>query len=369
MKYFSDSRPYDNVFFALSVTLLCVGFFMLASASIGLSTSKFGYPYYYLLHQFIFGVLPGTILFFVALRIPYHFWRKIALLLMLIAIFLMFLIFIPQLGFYHGGARRWLSFGSISFQPSEFLKFAYIIYLASWLESRVKHVGSFKLGFLPFALMSGFVASFVALQPDIGTLGTLLIAVAVLYFISGGKLLHLGLLILVGVLILGVLVVAEPYRFARVAVFLNPAHDPQGMGYQINQAMIAIGSGGIFGRGFGLSRQKFSFLPEPIGDSIFAITAEELGFVGGLALIILFLTFFWRGIIIAKKSPDLFGQLLSTGFLLLIIFQAFINIAAISGILPLTGIPLSFVSYGGSSLAIMMFEVGIILNISKNKVK
>src|SRR3989344_5149320 len=362
------NRSYDKIFFALFALLLIFGLFILASASLGLSQTKFGYPYYYLLHQIIFGVLPGAVLLYFAYRIPYNFWRRRALLIVLGGIFLMFLVFVPSLGMYHGGARRWISIGSFSFQPAEFLKFAYVVYLAAWLESKSKAVGSFKFGLLPFLIMSAFIASVLILQPDIGTLGVLLASIMAMFFLSGGSFKQLALLSFIGLVIIGILVFLEPYRMQRLTVFLNPSHDPQGIGYQINQALIAAGSGGFWGRGFGLSRQKFSYLPEPIGDSIFAVAAEELGFVGSAVLLGVFFLFFLRGIWVTWRAPDFFGKLLGSGILFLIMFQILINVSAILALLPLTGIPLPFVSYGGSALAVNMAEVGVILNISKTRI-
>ncbi|MBI2023322.1 putative lipid II flippase FtsW [Candidatus Giovannonibacteria bacterium] len=363
----SAVRSYDNVFFILSSLLVIAGLFILASSSMGISISQFGQPYYFFLHQILFGFIPGVILFYIALKIPYKFWRKWSLPLFLLSMGLMILVFIPQFGFYHGGAKRWLDLGPISFQPSELLKFSFVIYLAAWLETRSKEVSSFKFGLLPFAIMSGLIAIFLIMQPDIGTLLVLLASATALFFIRGGDLYQMGALVLIAAVILGALAIYEPYRMERINVFLHPEADPQNSGYQINQALIAAGSGGVWGRGFALSRQKFSYLPEPIGDSIFAIVAEEMGFVGSIALVALFILFFLRGILISKNAPDLFGKLLGAGLILLIIFQAFINMASILGMMPLTGIPLSFVSYGGSALAIMMLQLGIILNISKNR--
>ena len=361
------SKNYDVIFSGISFLLLIFGLFILASASLGISISRFGNPYYYLFHQLIFGVLPGAILFYFTFKIPYVTWRRFALPLLLAAVFLMFLVFVPGVGFYHGGARRWISLGPIFFQPSEVLKFAYIVYLAAWLESKSKALDSFKFGLLPFVIMSSFIASFLIFQPDIGTLAALSAAVLALFFLSGGNLKQIALLSLAGLVIIGILVVAEPYRLDRLTVFLNPEHDPQGIGYQINQALIAVGSGGFWGRGFGLSRQKFSYLPEPVGDSIFAVAAEELGFLGVMFLIVLFILLFLRGIWISRRAPDAFGKFLAAGLLFLITFQALINISAIIGLMPLTGIPLPFVSYGRSALALNLAELGIILNISKKR--
>lgn len=359
------ARKADNIFMGLILFLLLAGFLMLASASFSVSAYRFGQPYYYFLHQLLFGLLPGVFLFYFAFRTHYDFWRKWALPLIILAFFLSFLVFVPNVGFYHGGARRWISLGSFSFQPSEFLKFAYVVYLSAWLESKSKAVASFKFGFLPFLIMSGFIASFLIMQPDIGTLAVLILSIAVLFFVSGGNFKQMLLLAIVTAAIIGVLIIAEPYRLNRIRVFVNPELDPQGIGYQTSQALIAVGSGGFWGRGLGLSRQKFSYLPEPIGDSVFAIAAEEAGFIGSAAIVGLFLLIFFRGIWISMHSADTFGKYLSSGLIFLIVFQALTNIAAIIGLFPLTGITLSFVSYGGSALAINLAEAGIILNISK----
>lgn len=358
-------KHYDSIFVILSAVLLIFGLFILTSASLGISAARFGSPYYYILHQFIAGVIPGIILFYISSRIPYFYWRNYALTILLVAIFLTFLVFVPGIGFYHSGAKRWLSLGPASFQPSELLKFAYIIYLAAWLESKSKSIRSFKFGFLPFAIMTAFIASFLVLQPDIGTLIVLMAATLGLFFVSGGSVKQVSLLAGLMCIIFVVLIAAEPYRLDRVKVFFNTSHDPQGVGYQINQAFIAIGSGGFWGRGFGLSRQKFNYLPEPIGDSIFAVAAEELGFLGSMILLMLFAALFLRGLWLSLRVSDGFGQFLGTGIIFLITAQAITNIAAIVGLVPLTGIPLSLISYGGSALLVTLTEMGIILNISK----
>lgn len=360
-------QSYDPVFFLLAMLLVGFGLLALASASMGISAAEFGHPYYYLLHQIAFGFLPGMLGLFVVSKIPYQTWRRYAPLLLVVSLVLMFLVFVPFIGLSHGGARRWILLGPVSFQPSEFLKFSFIIYLAAWLETRTRDIHSLSGGLMPFLIMSGFVASFLVLQPDIGTLGVLLLTAVGLFIMSGGQWKHIGILFLIGCVALGVLAFLEPYRLNRITVFLNPEHDPQGIGYQVRQALIAIGSGGMWGRGFALSRQKFSYLPEPMGDSIFAIVGEELGLVGTISLIVLFVLLYLRGATIVKSAPDLFGKFLGMGILLLIIIQAFINMGAISGLGPLTGIPLSLVSYGGSALAITLLEIGIILNISKTR--
>ncbi len=360
-------KDYDRIFFLLTSAIVVLGLFILASASLSISTERFGHSYYFLLHQIIFGLLPGLLLFYLALKIPYRYLRNIALPLLLFAIFLMFLVFLPKIGMYHGGARRWIVLGPLTFQPSEFLKFAYIVYLSAWLESKSKQLNTFKFGLLPFAIMTAFIASFLVMQPDIGTLGVLIASIFALFYLSGVKMKQLGILAGAGAVILLILIIAEPYRMDRITTFFSPNASPQGSGYQINQALIATGSGGLLGRGFGMSRQKFSYLPEPIGDSIFAVYAEEMGFLGSITLLSLFLLFFVRGINITKMAPDSFGRYLGAGLLFLITFQIIINIAAITGMIPLTGIPLSLVSYGGSAMMVTMLEVGVIFNISKQK--
>jgi cell division protein FtsW len=362
----TGAKSHDKLFAILSGALVIAGLFILTSASLGLSIARFQTPYYFLIHQVAVGLIPGIILFWFTYHIDYHRWRVFALPLLLFSLVLVSLVFVPGLGLSHGGARRWLILGPVSFQPAELLKFAYIVYLAAWLEGRTKQLNSFTLGALPFLLMNAFVGFFIIRQPDMGTLMVLFIAAGGLFLISGASLRNSVFLICLAVILLGIVAIVEPYRLDRIKVFLDPMRDPQGSGYQVRQALIAVGSGGIWGKGFALSDQKYSYLPEPIGDSIFAIVAEEVGFVGASAIVFLFLLFYLRGSAIVKKAPDRFGYFLGMGILLLITAQALINISAIIGLIPLTGIPLSFVSYGGSALFITLAELGIIFNISRH---
>lgn len=355
----------DKPFLGIVATLLVVGFFILSSASVALSIKNFQVPYYYILNQFTQGILLGCIGLLIGASIPFTFWRKVAFPCMLISLMLLALVFIPSLGFSHGGATRWLSIGSFSFQPSEVLKLSFIIYLASWLESRRHQLEDFSSAFIPFIVIMAIVGIFLVMQPDIGTLFVVAVNAVAMYFFGGGRVSQFFTLFLLGVLALFLLVQIAPYRLDRFTVFLNPGHDPQGKGYQINQALIAIGTGGFSGLGFGGSREKYSYLPEPIGDSIFAIFAEEFGFAGASFLVLLFLLFLWRGLFIGKNAQNTFGTFLAVGIVSSVTIQAFINMAAISGLLPLTGIPLPFISYGGTSLAVTMTSVGILLNISK----
>ena len=306
--------------------------------------------------------------FFVAQYIPYRFWRRVALPLLVGALVLMALVFIPDLGLSAKGATRWLRFGSLVFQPAEIMKLAFVLYLASWLDARRKDVSSVSYGTIPFTIMLGIVSIFLIMQRDIGTLGIIVVSSCILYYLGGARAPQIAMLVMLGAMLL-VLVTqfgsSSSYRSERLRVFFDSAHYQQDTGYQIKQALIAIGSGGIPGRGFGFGVQKYGYLPEPMGDSIFAIFAEETGFIGACMLIALFLAFIWRGFLIAKRAPDVFGKLLAGGIIIGITTQAFVNMAAISGLLPLTGVPLPFVSYGSTSLAITLASTGILLNISK----
>ncbi len=361
------SRTHSDKTFLFAVLVLVIGgFLILASASMAISQRNTGSAGYYLLRQVFLGGILGGAAFFFAQWFPYRNWRKLALILLLLSIAFLALLFIPQLSYVAGGARRWFQIGPFSFQPSELMKFSFIIYLASWLDARRKDVARVSYGLMPFSLMLAIVGMFLIMQPDIGTLGVVVVTAGILYFLGGGKVSQIAFLSLFGIILFFLLIQLAPYRLARVLVFFNPGVDPQGIGYQTNQAFIGIGSGGFWGLGFGKSLQKYSRLPEPMGDSVFAVFAEEMGFIGALLLIAAFAFLFLRGMRIASHAPDVFGKLLAAGISISIMAQAFINMAAISGLLPLTGIPLPFVSYGGTSLAMTLFSVGVLSNISKH---
>ena len=355
----------DKKLFWTIVTLFVGGILILSSASIVLSERNSGTFYFYTLRQLLLGGVAGFIGCLIATRIPYRFWRKAAVPLMIVSFFLLALLFIPQFSLTHGGARRWLSLGPINFQPSELLKLSFIIYLASWLDARRSDLHSIAYGLAPFSLMIAIVGAFLIMQPDIGTLIIILATAGIMYLVGGARWHQLGILLALGGIIGFFIIQIAPYRLSRLLVFLNPNFDPQGVGYQIVQSLIAIGSGGFFGRGFGMSVQKYNYLPEPMGDSIFAVYLEEMGFFGALLLIGVFTFFLWRGLQVARSAKDHFGKLLAVGITVGIVTQAFINMAAISGLLPLTGVPLPFVSYGGTSLMVTLISTGILLNISR----
>jgi len=354
----SKKHKPDYVLLGTVLALVIFGLIILASASIAQSFQKHNEPYFYLKHQLLFGVLIGLIGFFIAQKINYQIWRKLALVIFILGLLLLGLVFVPNIGLGNSGARRWVQIFGFSFQPAEIVKLCLIIFLASLLSKHVKLI--VFLGWL------ALISLFFIFQPDIGTLGLIIIFSLVMYFIAGAKLKHISIVILTGAIALIGLIKLAPYRLNRLLVFLHPEIDPQGIGYQINQAFLALGSGGLFGLGLGHGQQKYNYLPATATDSIFAILGEELGFIGAVFLLVLFIVFALRGFRIADKAPDKFGQLLGAGITSWLIFQAFINIMAITGLMPLTGIPLPFVSYGSSSMIVSLVSAGILLNISKH---
>jgi cell division protein FtsW len=356
----------DRVLKIILFLLLGVGLMAIASAGVSYGNVRFGDPYYFFKEQFI-GLIVGVALLFVYERIPYTLWKKLVLPIFLTALGLLVLVFVPGFGTTVYGAARWVDLGIISFQPSEVMKLAIILYLAAWLSRRgERHTRDLYEGFLPFLMILMVVGFLIIKQPDTGTLGLIFCISLAIFFVSGASLVHLFGLVLGALAFLAILIKIAPYRMQRFLVFLNPEHDPLGAGYQMTQALLAIGTGGWFGVGLGHSRQKFNYLPEPVTDSIFAVLSEEVGLFGVAIVILLFTAFLWRGIYIAKHAPDMFGRLLATGITAWVVCQAFINIAAISGLIPLTGIPLPFISFGGTSLAILMAAVGILLNVSRH---
>jgi len=359
-----EKRP-DKWLIIVVLLLLVIGLGMLLSASLVVSQEQTNNPYYYFLHQLTYGGIVGLILFFIAQKIDYKFYKKFSLLIFFLTLVLCVLVFVPQLGMKHGGAQRWLVIGPINFQPSEFLKLALTIYLATFFSKKEVQSGTTNT-LVPFLAITAVVSGLIALQNDAGTLGLIVIVGFVLYFLSGAKIPHLIIVVLIYIAGLFALIKFFPHRMERLMTFLNPSTDPQGISYQINQALLAIGSGGIFGKGPGHSIQKYNYLPEPMNDSVFAIMAEEIGFVGCVIFLILILILIFKGLKIGNKINDGFGKLLACGIVSWIGFQTLINVGAISGIIPLTGIPLPFVSYGSSALIATMIGAGILVNISKH---
>ncbi|MDD2696768.1 MAG: putative lipid II flippase FtsW [Candidatus Pacebacteria bacterium] len=356
----------DYILLGLLGFLLALGIVILASVSASFSFKKFGDTYYLLRHQILLGLIPGLVLAFLAFKINLAKIKKWIFPILLGNLLLMVLVFLPVIGSGSEKASRWIYLGSFSFQPSELLKLVFILYLATWLVSKIEKKIKDSQPFIGFVMIIGIVTLLLVLQPNISTLGVIVFTAVLMYFAINTPPWHSVLIVLLGLIALYSLIQIAPYRIERLAVFLNPETDPMGIGYQTKQALITVGAGGAGGVGLGMSVQKWGFLPESVADSIFAVFCEETGFIGGSILIFLFLIFLWRGFKIAKGTPDKFSQLTAVGITSWITIQAFVNIGAMIGLLPLTGIPLPFVSYGGSALIIELAGAGILLNISKN---
>lgn len=355
----------DRIFLIFTIVLVFIGLLIFSSASLGLLARNGASFSSVAVSQLLFGVIGGLVALFITSSIHYRIWRQYAFYFLIAAYVLTFAVFIPGIGFSHGGATRWIDVRFLSFQPSEFLKIAFIIYMATWLSGMRKYIHQFKKGVLPFVCFAIGVGVPLLLQPDMDTYLILLGAALAMFVASGGKIKTVLLMGIVAVLMVILLASVRPYIKDRILTFVDPSLDPQGSGYQIKQSLIAVGSGGVLGRGFGQSIQKFEYLPEPIGDSIFAVYAEEFGFVGSCILILLFAGFIMRGFRIATHAPDLFSMLLVVGIISLLALQIFLNIAAMVGITPVSGLPLPFVSHGGTALFVTLASVGIVLNVSK----
>lgn len=355
----------DTVLLFIVGILVAAGFLIFSSASLGLLArqgASFGSVAF---SQFVFGVIGGGLALFLTANIYYRHWRRFAFYIFLLSLLATVAVFIPGIGMSHGGATRWLDLGITSIQPSEFLKISFVIYMATWFSGMQRHITDWRFGLLPFVGAVGIVGVVMLAQPDTDTFLIIACAGMAMYLAAGAKWQHIVGIILSGAILLGAVAMVRPYVMERLTTFMHPEADPLGSGYQIQQSLIAIGSGGAFGRGFGQSIQKFEYLPEPIGDSIFAVYAEEFGFLGAAVLIIGLVCLALRGFKTAAQADDIFGTLLVTGFISLIITQAFLNIAAMTGMAPLSGLPLPFISHGGTSLMATLASLGIVLNVSK----
>jgi len=352
------SQP-DWVLVGLVLALTVFGIIMVGNASVVKAFQDFSDKFYYLRLQIYWAVI-GLAGFFFASIFDYKHFSKIAVPLMVFVLISLVLVLIPGLGSQVLGARRWLNFGGFRFQPSELAKLAFILYLSLFF-SKKRHL-------MPFLVILSILVGLVMMQPDLGTTVVLAATGLVVYFASGAPLLIIGLLGATGILAGTGLILSSSYRKERLLTFLNPGRDPLGASYHIRQILIALGSGGLFGVGLGQSRQKYEYLPEVTTDSIFAVIGEELGFLGGIILIGVFLFLIWRGIKIAKEAPDDFGRLLAIGIVAWVGFQTIINLASMVALVPLTGIPLPFISYGGTSLILTLTAMGILVSISRQRV-
>lgn len=357
----------DKILLFTILALVTLGGVALLSASINESKEDFNNIYGYFVHQGLYGILGGGILAYIAYRVPYKQIKKLALPIFAGSLFLMILVFVPSLSLASGAAQRWINLGFITFQPSELIKLTFIIYLAAWLESHHKEMKHASF-ILPFVFFIGILTILLTLQPDISTLGVIAFTAGAMLFVAGARIRHLALLAGGAMAALYILIQIAPYRLNRITAFLNPAEDPLGISYQINQSLIAVGSGKLWGLGFTRGMQKLSLLPEPMNDSIFAVWSEEMGFIGAVILISLFVLFMWRGIRIANRSNDKFVQFMAIGITTWIFSQTVINIGAIIGLLPLTGIPLPFISYGSSAMITTLIGAGLLLQLSKGQI-
>ncbi|NCN59244.1 putative lipid II flippase FtsW [Candidatus Woesebacteria bacterium CG22_combo_CG10-13_8_21_14_all_39_10] len=346
----------DKKLFIAAILLVIIGLIAVLDASAPQSLNVFGDKFHLFKSQLVWSFV-GFVALLVSSRVNYRFWQKLATPLFFFVLVSLVLVLIPGIGVKLLGARRWISIGSVFFQPSEFAKFGLILYLAKFMSKRVSSI----LYFLPLVLVSFLIM----LEPDLGTTMVIVLTGAIQIFASQINLLHFGGLGVLGFLgVLG-LIYISPYRRDRLLTYFQTASDPLGKSYHIRQILLGLGSGGLFGVGLGASRQKFLFLPEAATDSIFAVIAEEIGFIGALGLIFLLGFYVFRALRISKYAPDDFSRYLALGIASWIGIQTILNIASMTALVPLTGIPLPFISYGGSSLIMIMFATGILLNISK----
>ncbi len=358
-------RKKIDTFFLISVGALTIaGFVIFASASLGLLAQD-GSDFGSIAAKQAVSLVIGIIIFFVFSRIPYVMFRKTAFFIFLGAIGLNLLLFIPALAHLHGGASRWIDLRFISFQPSEFLKIAFIVYLAAWIQFAKERLKTFKFGLIPYLVIMGILTGLLLAQKDTDTLVIICFTGIVMLIIAGMPIRHLLAAGCILAIVVGGVIYFRPYAAARVKTFFNNGADAQGSGYQINQSLIAIGSGQITGRGFGQSVQKFGYLPQPTDDSIFAVAAEEFGFIGSIVLIGLYILLAASAFRVANRAPDSYGGFLAVGIAVLIVTESFLNMAAMLGLVPLSGVPLLFVSHGGTALVIALMAAGMVANISK----
>ena len=355
--------PPDFVLFITALTLLGIGLIMVFSSSAVTANVNYGDAYYFFKKQLMWAII-SVVAMIIVMKLNFSRLKDFAIPLMVIAVVCLMLVITP-LGMDVKGSSRWFNLGFFRFSPSEFAKVALVMFLARSLDIKLDKISSFTKGVLPFLVMLVLICGLIMLQPDLGTSFTIAATVFFMLMVAGAQWIHLGLITLSGIVAVAAAIILEPYRMERVTAFMNPWKYASDEGFQTIQSLYALGSGGLFGMGLGRSRQKFFYLPEQHTDFIFAILGEELGFIGACLVVTLFLLFAWRGFKIAINAPDNFSRLLAAGVTIMITFQAAINIGVVSGALPVTGITLPFISYGGTSLLFTMIGVGLLLNISR----
>jgi cell division protein FtsW len=355
----------DLWLFAVALVLLSTGVVMIYSASAIVAADRFRDPYYFLKRQVFWAAL-GCGALWLALRTDYRRLEKMVLPLLALAVVLLVLVLIPGLGVSVNGSRRWLRFGPMSFQPAELAKLALVVYLAAFLAKKRDALHDVWQGIVPPLAVGAVLAGLVLLQPDLGNCVTLLVLTLGLLFLGGAPIRYLLILAMAALPLAALAVWMKPYRVRRMFAFLDPSQDPRGSGFQIIQSFLALGSGGPFGRGIGESKQKLFYLPEAHTDFIFAIVGEELGFLGAAAVVMLFAALVWRGLRIGLRAADPFGAYLALGITVLVATQTLVNLGVVTGMLPTKGLPLPFLSFGGSALLMTMVATGVLLNISQD---
>jgi cell division protein FtsW len=362
-----EHEPDKKLIYAFFV-LIVFGLIMLASSSAFLAYTKFENSYAFLQKQVI-AVIIGLVLYYIASKTNYLKLRKNAIYFLIGSLLLLSLVFIPGLAAGHGSARSWIIVFGQSLQPAEFVKLSFLIYLAAWMEARYKMMRTLSQGLIPFGIILAIVSILMFLQPDLGTWSIIALSSMLVYFVGGANKKHIIFILIIGVLAVYSLVTYTDYEKDRFACLKDPSFDTQKECYQINQSLIAVGSGGMWGQGLTESRQKYSYLPEVSGDAIFPIISEEIGFIFSSFLILLYVYIFYRGWLIALKAKDIFGRLLAVGIVGWIFFQTFLNIGGMLNLIPMTGVPLPFISAGGSAMLAGLIAVGILVNISRYTVQ
>ncbi|HNQ51028.1 MAG TPA: putative lipid II flippase FtsW [Candidatus Omnitrophota bacterium] len=347
-----------------SMMLICIGIVMIYSASGIYALNQYKDGMFFLKRHLMF-ILIGLAATFFVMAFDYRKLKKYARPALWVAVFLLVLVLVPHIGREVSGARRWFRFKFISFQPSSFACIALIVYVADFIERKGNFIRTIRWGLAPVMAVLGLISGLILIEPDLGTTLALGAVVFIMLYVSGVRLTYLGTIIVSFIPALYLLIFSVPYRRMRILAFLNPWADPRGSGFQIIQSQVALGSGGIFGTGLGHSQQKLFYLPAAHTDFIFSIIGEELGLIGTIGVIILFVLFIKQGLMIAKHAPDMFGYFLALGLVLLISLKAMVNIGVSCGILPTKGLPLPFISYGGSSFIFDMVSVGLLMNIGR----
>lgn len=358
----------DKPFLIITTLLIVFGLIIFSSATLMLiGTVKYDAVRF---NQYGLGLIGGLVLAYTAYKIPIQYWRMGSFYIYIASVVAMILVFVPGIGVFHGGAHRWIQIAGFQFQPAEIFKISSVLYMSMWLMKDFGKELTIKDNFykrtLPMLCMIGLIAILFLLQPDTDTLVITISSLVGIYILAGGHIKDIFILGIIGMMGLGVVAMTRPYVMRRIETFINPSLDPTGAGYQVQQSLIAVGTGGIFGRGYGQSIQKFKYLPESIGDSIFAVASEEFGFVGMITLIFLYVSFALRSLKMATKSSS-YGSLVIVGLMLLIVMQSFLNMGAMLGVLPLSGTPLIFVSHGGTALLMALFSIGIMLSASRER--